>query len=69
VWTVFDNINPQAKLMMAEQLMSVFSQYMATRLNRLRLPIACSMRARSLYRRLGKSGYAALSFCVVRLLA
>ncbi len=34
--------------------MSVFSQRMATRLNRLSLPIVCSMRARSLYKRLGK---------------
>ncbi len=34
--------------------MSVFSQRMATRLNRLSLPIICSIRARSLYRRLGK---------------
>src|SRR4051812_46421203 len=34
--------------------MSVFSQRMATRLNRLSLPMVCSMRARSLYRRFGK---------------
>jgi hypothetical protein len=42
--------------------MSVFSQRMATRLKRLSLPIVCSMRARSLYRRLGKKRPRCLEF-------
>ena len=42
--------------------MSVFSQRMATRLNRLSLPMVCSIRARSLYRRLGKKRPRCLEF-------
>jgi hypothetical protein len=45
----------EAKLMMAESLMSVFSHCMATRLNRFSLPIAGSMRACSLSGRFGKT--------------
>jgi hypothetical protein len=41
---------------------SFFSQRMATHLNRLSLPIVCSMRARSLYRRLGKKRPRSLEF-------
>lgn len=42
--------------------MSVFSQSMATHLKRLSLPIALSMRARSLYRRFGQNAVSAWSF-------
>ena len=42
--------------------MSVFSQRMATGLNRLSLPMVCSIRARSLYRRLGKKRPRCLEF-------
>jgi len=42
--------------------MSVFSQRMATRLNRLSLPMVCSIRARSLYRHLGKKRPRCLEF-------
>jgi hypothetical protein len=46
--------------------MSVFSQRMATRLKRLSLPIACSMRARSLYRRFGEKTPSLLGVFAVR---
>jgi hypothetical protein len=45
----------QAKLTIASKLTAVFSHLMATRLKRFSLPIACSTRARALYRTFGKN--------------
>lgn len=43
-----------AKLTIASKLTAVFSHLMATRLKRFSLPIACSTRARALYKTFGK---------------
>lgn len=45
----------QAKLTMASKLAAVFSHLIATRLKRFSLPIACSIRARALYKTFGKN--------------
>ncbi len=46
VWTDLSRMNPKASETMASKLLAVFSHRSATRLKRLSLPKACSMRAR-----------------------
>ena len=52
----------QANATIAPKLSAVFSQRMATRLKRLSLPIACSIRARVLYSTFGKKPGLFLAF-------
>lgn len=55
MWTDLINMKPAARWTKDKKFIAVFSQRSAIRLNRLSLPTPCSMRARALYKALGKN--------------